>query len=64
MVEVKFACHPDSVKERPFIPELYLRRTDDGIEIGLSNRRGYDYAWAIIPKAELDAALALLNVKD
>lgn len=64
MAEVKFPCHPDSVKDRPFVPELYLRRTGDGIEIGLSNRRGYDYAWAVIPKAKLEAALALLNLED
>jgi hypothetical protein len=62
--EVRFALHPDSIKDRSFLLELYLRRTGDGLEIGVANRRSEDYAWAVIPFNELDAALALLRIED
>lgn len=62
--EVRFPCHPDSVKERPFLPEVVFRRTGEGIEIGVMNQRGYDYAWAVVPRAKLDAALSLLAIED
>lgn len=61
---VEFPAHPDSVQERPFIPDIYLQRAEEGIEIGFANRRGRDYAWAVIPWAKLEAALALLKLED
>jgi hypothetical protein len=60
--EVRFPLDPAC--DKPFLTELYLRRTGDGYEIGITNRQHNDYAWAMIPKAKLDAAFALLNIED
>jgi len=63
-VEARFPVAPDSARHKPFLPELYFRRCNGGVEIGVANRRGEDYAWSILSFQELDAALALLKIED
>lgn len=61
--EVRFPLDDESKADRPFLLDLYMRRTGDGVEIGVANKRKDDYAWATIPWSEVKKALGLLNTE-
>lgn len=63
-VEVKFPCDPESVKARPFVPEISLQREGEQIEIVLVNKHGYAYAWATVSVDQFKEALSALNLKE
>lgn len=63
-IEVRLPCDPDSVKARPFVPEISIQREGEKIEIVLVNKHGYAYAWATLTRADLEQALTALNLKE
>lgn len=58
--EIHFAADPESVKQKSFLPSLYMRREGDSVEIGMMNAKGYDYAWSTISLTDLQNALILM----
>lgn len=62
MTQVTFPAAPDSVDNRAFAPEFYMRRVagTDEIDIGFLKRNGEDYIWCLISKADFINAVRLL----
>lgn len=58
-VEVTFPA-----EGKPFLPRIYLRRTEGRVEIGAMNKQGDDYVWATIPMESFDAAVSILKIED
>ncbi len=62
MTQITFPAASESVDNRAFAPEIYLRRDTgvDEIDIGFLKRDGGDYVWALIHKTDFINSVKLL----